>query len=815
MDIILRNEPKGLLQNIVTILLVVFAYGAHAQNKVVGKVIDEDNVPIAFANIVAKLKVDSTLVKGAISDDKGLFKIEVNDFDASYLTVSFLGYKTKTVASINSYDLGTIVLEEAAEQLNEVAVVSQKPFIQREQDKLVVNVENSIVGAGSTTLEVLERSPGIIIDQDDNISLSGRSGVRIYIDNKDTRLQGEQLANLLRSLPSSNIEKIEIITNPSVRYEAQGNAGIINIVTKKGKLYGTNGSLTLSPGHGRYFRWNNSIDLNHRTEKLNIFGQYSFSDMNRYQEIVIDRVFLQGDEPRAYYDLQNDFELPIKNHNGRLGMDFNLNDRTTLGVLFSGLVSQQKNRSTSHVLGFDVSRNPTSEELTATDIKSNWSQFTGNFNAGHRFKDESRFDFNLDHASYSNGSDQNFVSDFEFFDRGTMAQDVLLGDVKGSLKLTGLTMDYRLPLKNGNVFETGWKNTWVTADNDLKYVNDRDGTMVPNQNLSNHFIYDEEIYAAYVSYSINREKWNAQLGLRAENTFVKGNQVTTATVFENDYLNFFPTASYNYTLNEKHALGASLGRRIDRPSYGQLNPFRTFVNTNTYREGNPFLQPQFTWVSELSYTFKQRYYIALNMGFTTDNLNMAIIRNGDEEVVVVKPINIDRLKSYSLVASFPVRFWNWWGSNWNVNASVRDFDGEINGFSFDRNNPVVSMNTNHNFNLGKGYRLQVNAFYLFPNYGTITRAKTISAVSLGFQKNILKDRATLRFNFNDIFWNQYPTGRTQFGNLDDTFTSYRDTRFATLSFTWRFGKQTVQPQRSRQSEIQNELNRARQTENNG
>lgn len=803
------------MQKIVIMLLVVVTYGAHAQKKLTGKVIDVVNEPIAFANIVAKLKKDSTLVKGAISDSEGHFEITINDSNACYLIVSYIGYKTRTIATISSGYLGSILLEETAEQLQEVAVVSQKPFIQREQDKLVINVENSIVGAGSTTLEVLERSPGIIIDQDDNISLSGRSGVRVYIDNKDTRLQGEQLANLLRSLPSSNIEKIEIITNPSVKYEAQGNAGIINIVTKKGKLYGTNGSLTLSPGQGRYFRWNNSIDFNHRTEKFNLFGQYSFSDMNRYQEIVIDRVFQQGDVPTAFYDLQNDFELPITNHNGRLGLDYNLSERTTMGVLFSGLRSLQKNISTSHVLGFDVARNPTSEELTTTNIESNWNQFTANFNLGQRFKNESSIDLNLDLARYTNGSDQRFVSDFDFFDSNTSAQDILLGDVDGFLNLSGITLDYRLPLKNGNIFEAGWKNTWVTSDNDLKYVNDNSGTITTNTNLSNHFIYDEDIYAAYASFSINNEKWNAQLGLRAENTFIQGNQVTTNTIFENDYLNLFPTASYNYTFNEKHALGVSFGRRIDRPGYNQLNPFRTFVNTNTFREGNPFLQPQFTWITELSYTFKQRYYIALNAGYTNDNLNMAIIRNGDEEVVVVKPINIDKLKSYSLVASFPVKFWNWWQSNWNINASLQDFDGEINGFSFDRNNPVVSMNTNHNFNLGKGYRLQVNAFYLFPHYGTITRAETISAVSLGFQKNILKDKVTLRFNFNDIFWNQYPTGRTQFGNLDDTFTSYRDTRFATLSFTWRFGKQTIQTQRRRQSEIQNELNRARQTENNG
>ncbi|MBA4745995.1 MAG: TonB-dependent receptor [Muricauda sp.] len=802
-------------RSIVMPLFLISTIFGYAQQPIEGIVVDLEDNPIAFANIVAQLKMDSTLVKGAITDMEGRFELELPNHGDCFLTISYVGFKTKQISTIEKLDLETIYLEAKAEALDEVAVVAEKPFVQREQDKLVVNVQNSIVSAGGTTLEVLEKSPGIIVDQDDNISLSGRSGVRIYIDDKDTRLQGEQLANLLRSLPSSNIEKIEIISNPSVKYEAQGNAGIINIVTKKGKLYGTNGSITLSPGHGRFVRWSNSLDFNHRNENFNVFGQYSFATMNRYQEIVIDRVFLEGDEPMAYYDLQNDFELPMKNHNARLGMDFNAGDRTTFGILFSGLTSVNENQSTSHVLGYDVDRQPISEELTTTDITSKWNQFTTNFNARHTFKGKSSIDFNFDHARYNNGSDQWFVSDFEFFDRGTTAQEILLGDVDGFLNLTGLTLDYVLPLDKGNRLEAGWKNTWVKSDNDLRYVNDRNGVLVPNTNLSNRFIYDEAIYAAYVSLNTNKEKWNAQIGLRAESTFIQGNQVTTQTVFENDYVNLFPTASYNYTFNEKHALGASFGRRIDRPSYGQLNPFRTFVNTNTYREGNPFLQPQFTWITELNYTFAQRYYVALNMGYTSDNLNMAIIRNGDEEVVVVKPINIDKLRDYSLVASFPVTFFHWWRSNWNVNASIRDFDGEINGFNFNRNNPIVSMNTNHNFDLGKGYRLQVNAFYLFPHYGTITRAETISAFSLGIQKNILKDKATLRFNFNDIFWNQYPTGRTQFGNLDDSFTSYRDTRYATLSFTWRFGKQTVQPQRRRQSEIQDELNRARQTENNG
>lgn len=803
-----------MIKKILGLLFILIVVEAHSQTTFNGKIVDSNGEAIAFANVVAMRQSDSTLVKGAITDIDGLFSIDIQQPDKSFLSISYVGYKTKVISDLSTTNLGDIPLEDQTQELQEVAVVAQKPFIQKEQDKLVLNIENSIVNTGNSTMEILEKAPGVIVDQDDVISLSGRTGVRIYIDGKDTRLQGEQLANLLRSLPSSNIEKVEIITNPSVRYEAQGNAGIINIVTKKGKLYGTNGSLTLSPGYGRYFRWNSSIDFNHRTEKFNLYGQYSYTDRNQYQEIVIDRTFLDGEQPMGYYDLQNDFELPLKTHTGRLGVDFTASEKTTLGVLFTGLNNGNKNISTSNILGYNTDRVLISEENTDTNINSEWNQLTANFNARHTFTEKSILNFNFDHARYSNWSNQRFTSNFEFFDSNTTAQDILLGDIDGYLNLTGLTLDYELTLKNGDRFEAGWKNTWVTSDNDLVYVNENNGVTTPNTNLSNHFIYDEDIYAAYVSYNLNRKKWNAQFGLRAENTSVTGNQVTTNTINEQDYLNLFPTASYNYTLNENHTLGISAGRRIDRPGYAQLNPFRTFVNTNTYREGNPYLQPQFTWVSEINYTFKQRYYFAFNVGYTEDVLTMAIVRDGDEEVVIVRPINIANLKSYSFVASLPIKFSNWWQSNWNLNASLNDFDGEINGFNFDRNNPVVSLNTNHSFGLGKGYRLQAGAFYLFPHYATITKAQTISSFSLGLQKNLFNDSMTLRFNVNDIFWNQYPTGRTRFGNLDDTFTSYRDTRYATLSVSWRFGKQSVQPVRRRQSEIQEEMNRARQENNN-
>lgn len=794
-------------------LLILTNNLGFSQINITGKVVDEDANPLPLVNIALFQADDSTFLKGNITEEDGSFEINLSQNGTYFLTLSYVGYQEKSMPFSQSTDFGNIRLELQAETLEDVVITSQRPMIQREQDKLIVNVEGSILSTGNSTLEILQKSPGVMIDQDDNLSMNGRSGVRVYIDNKDTRLQGDQLASLLQSMPAGSIERIELITNPSVKYEAEGNAGIINIVTKRGKFFGTNGSISLSPGYGRYFRWENSIQFNHRTEKWNFFGQYAFAKRNQYMEIVIDRIFLENGQPTSIFDLQNDFRLPIENHTPRFGIDFTPSERTTMGVLISGLANLTGSDAFSDIDEFSPEVQLVSQQTTDTYTETEWFQFTTNYNIRHTFNNKSLVDFDFDFARYKNNSDQHFLSQFLDEKDAVLLENTLAGTVDGGLRLIGLTLDYELPFENGTKLEAGWKNTWVKTDNDLQYTDEVNGVITPNDRLSNHFIYDEAIYAAYLNYNITKDKWNANVGLRGEKTFIEGDQLTTQTTIDNDYFNIFPSVSFNYTLSTDHLVGLSVGRRIDRPGYNDLNPFRFFINTNTFRIGNPFLTPQFTWTSELNYTFKQRYYFALSYGYTIDNLNRAILQEGDEQAVVVKPINIENLKSYSFVASIPIQFTKWWSSQWNFNVSLNDFNSDIEGFQFDRLNPIYVINTSHSISLGKGYRMQLGWFYLPPHYGTITSIRAISNVSFGLQKNILDGKGNIRFNFNDIFYESYPRGQTVFGNIDDTFLSFRDSRFATLSFTINFGKQSVKPQRRRRSGVQEELNRARQNEN--
>lgn len=779
-----------------------------AQVKLKGLLQNEEGIPLAFANIVVN-DPDSNFVNGFIAEEDGSFDLSLKT--GKYLVVfSYIGLQDQSFDIDQSYEFGKIILEKSATELQDVTVTASRPAVQRMQDRLIVNVENSVLSSGNNTLEVLQRSPGIIVDQDGNISMGGRTGVRVYIDGKDTRLGGDQLASILEGMPASSIEKIEIITNPSAKYEAQGNAGIIDIITKKGKLFGYNGSLSLSPGMGRHLRWENNLNFNYRREKLNLYGQYSFAKRNQYMEILIERAFLKDGIPQSDIDMATLFRLPIETHSPRIGLDYFVSDQTTIGVLltsFANLTGQDADNviATRNNMGQLIGG-----QETAMNTSTNWYQYTGNLNIKHNFSGNSNLDIDFDYARYDNNSDQFFDSEFTDQTGSILLQNALIGRVDGYLDLKGLTIDFSQKIGDGNAFEAGWKNTIVGTDNDLVYLDEEEGVRTLNTNLSNRFIYDEKIYAAYANFRFTSGKLNGNLGIRAEQTNIKGQQVTTDENFDNDYLNLFPSFSVNYEINKDYTVGLSGSRRLDRPGYNDLNPFRFFVNNYTYRVGNPTLTPQFTWGAEANLTLKQRYYFAFSYGLIRDNLTRAILQDGDREEVIVTPLNIDDLKSFGFTASFPINFSGKWTSQWNINASINDFKGVVGGFNFERVNRILVINTNHNFELGRGFRLQVGGFYLPAHYASISRINDISNVTLGLQKSILNNKGSLRFNVNDVFYQGYPTGRTTYGNLDDIFISKRDSRYATLTFNFRFGKQTVKSQRRRQSGIQDEMDRARQ-----
>jgi len=795
---------------IITIAICWCGLNLYGQINITGTLLDSDGNGLAYANIVSYRTQDSVLQKVFTTDESGQFNIELQE-GSYWLDFSYVGFEVRRETINDSKNMGEVILTALAQSLDEVTVNATRPLLQRSNEKLIVNVENSILSTGNNTLEILQKSPGIIVDQDGDISLNGRNNVRIFLDGKDTRLGGDQLASLLEGMPASGIERIEIITNPSAKYEAQGNAGIIDIITKRGKLFGTNGSFSLTSGRGQYFRWDNNINFNHKTEKFNLYGQYSFAKRNQYMEIIIDRQFLDQGEVSSRVDMNTLFRLPIETHSPRLGIDYNLGEKSKIGVLLSGFLNRTGQESFAVIDAKDGAGDFLLAQITDADAKTNWTQYTSNLYFQHAFDNQSKLDVNVDWAKYNNSSEEAFLSTFFDNENVQLFKNSLLGNVQGDFQLLGLSGDYSKQLNEQQKIELGVKSTLVKTNNDVAYLDAMNGDTTLNLGLSNHFIYRENINATYFNYSIQKGKWNGSTGLRVENTQIEGEQITTDEVFDNDYTNFFPSFSSNYTFNPNNILGASISRRLDRPSYQDLNPFRFFVNTYTFRVGNPLLTPQYTWSYELNYTLKQRYFFSVNYALTIDNLDRAIFESGNEEVVVVAPINVDQVNSLAINASAPINFNKRWTSQWNASLSFNDYNGVIGGFDFERLNTILVLKTNHNINLGKGYTMQFGGFYLPAHWASVTKINDISQISLGFQKRILENRGSLRLNANDIFYQGFPSGRTLFGTIDDRFISKRDSRYVSFTFSLNFGKQSVRAAPPRRSAVQEEMRRARQS----
>ena len=782
-----------------------------AQIKVSGTVTDEKGDPLPYANVIVYERIDTLIVMGTITDDEGKFALDIKEPRAYRVELSSLGYETRSFIISESTDLGTVLLVASQVQLDEIEVIGSKPLLQRKNNKLILNVGDNVANLGNSMLEILQKSPGVMVDQNNTILLNGRSGVRVFVDGKDTRLSGNALGDLLNNIRSTAIDHIEIIQNPSAKYEAQGNAGIINIITKKGKLQGTNGSITMSSGFGRYFRLENSLNINHRRERYNIYGQYTLAKRDEWLKVEIDRLFLnENNNIRSRVRLDNVFKTPNESHSLKVGFDYGGNDGLRFGFQMSGLFNDEQQNGISLIGTSDRENKLVLDQETNSNNATYWDSYTGNGYSQYAFKNGSTLDFDVDLAHYRNQIDQNFVSSLLNLENGTFRENRQTGVIGTRLQILGLSSDYKTLPNDFSQIQTGYKFVGANSSNSVRYNDFVAGQDAPVGSVSNSFEYVEHIHGIYVNYSNQRKKWGLDIGLRSEYTDTQGAQHSSDVRIKRSYLDLFPSMSVNHSIGEEQDLAFSIGRRIDRPVYHQLNPFRLNIDTNTFTTGEPNLRPQYTWSTETSYNVKGKYFISLSYAVTTDFITEAAIQDESRQEVLLKPINIDDVKTISLNMNVPLKLGQWLQSNINVSSSWSKFTGVISGAKLDRWAPRVNVNSSTNFSCGNGYKLFVNTFHLFSHYSGITELETISSISFGARKSFLKGRADVSINVNDLFWNQYPVGQTDFALLIDNFRSYRDTRYIMMGLTYKFGNASIASERKRRSQIQKEKDRARQ-----
>jgi len=793
-------------------------FGRQSASGIEGSVTDSKGNALMGVTVALLNAGDHKLAKADVTNDKGIYHIEWNTAGDYILQASFLGFDAYTSEKIafNGHDkiiCPVIALSEKAATLGDVTIKASKPLIEVQADKLVVNVENSIINTGSSALEVLSRSPGVSVDQNDNISLKGKQGVTVMMDGKLVPISGQDLANMLRGMSAGSIEKIELISNPSARYDAAGTAGIINIVTKKNKKDGFNGSVNANYGQGIYPKAGAGFNLNYRNKKLNVYSSYNYAYRKNSNELNLDRRFYQDGAFSTAYKQHNYITFPLQNHTANLGVDYSLNARTSVGASVTGGVNQYAPTGAAYTYVVDADGITQSRFSTDNTQTNKWHNYAVNANIRHKFDSTgTELSVDADYARYWNNNTQDYITQYYLADGASDPVQnpyLLHGDLSGLTQIRSLKADFSHRFKNGLHFEAGAKSSYVTADNQSAFYDESNGGHVFDATKSNHFIYDENINAAYVNGSKEWKKWTAQVGFRLEQTNIKGDQKVNNTSFEKHYAQLFPSISVHRHINDVHDLGLTLSRRIERPNYNQLNPFKFYLDPTSYKEGNPYLNPALTYSVELSHTYKGRFITTLSFSHT-NNVITEVIQPVDSinHVSQITDKNLASMTFAGISGAYPIQVFKWWNSTNSINFYYAYYQGNLANTPLKNGKPALELNSVNSFLLPHDWSLEASLYYQSSQVYGYMNLKPIWMLNAGVQKNILDKQATIKLSITDIFWHGNPSGTNTYANYYESFVVKRDTRVATLSFIYRFGRKNIAPVRRRSSGAEDEIRRA-------
>lgn len=781
-------------------IMLTAALIANAQLKtgsVNGIVIDGSQKTIESATVALLRAKDSSTVKFSVAAKNGKFSFDNIPAGRYLVSISAVGHQKGfseifEISSASSLvQLKTIELVPQAKGMATVTVTAKRPLIEQKIDRMVVNVEASVTNVGATALEVLEKSPGISVDKDGNISLKGKEGVLVLIDGRLTQLGGTDLANLLRNMNANQLDQIEIMTNPPAKYDAAGNAGIINIKTKKNKQTGYNGSANVGYSQGKYPKTNESFNFNYKQGKVNVFTNLSHNYRKNFNTLKINRNLLNESTKmlEKYFDQEAKMMNEGNSFNAKMGLDFFATKKTTYGVVFNGFSSPGSFTNRNRTLISDPNRNLINDTRATVDNTESWKNFSTNLNFRTLLDTAGKeLTADMDYMLYNSKNDQYLVNAyFNAVGNPVSKADTLLGSLPQNIKIYSGRMDYLQPLKNAARLEAGIKSSLVKTDNNAQYDSIQYGQMVHDFNRSNYFIYEENINAAYVN--LNKQlskKLGAQLGLRLENTNAKGKQLTTGETFYRRYTQLFPTMFLQYKANEKNNFGLNYGRRLRRPNYESLNPFIRFLDRYTYEQGNPNLKPQFSHNIELSHTYRNFLTTTLNYTRTTDIIQQVIEQKGEE--AYAKQANIAKQRQFGISISANNPITKWWTNSIYVNLFHNKFEGLVNNEPVAIKATTLMLNGSQQFKFAKTWTAEISGFFRTAGVEGVILVKPLGMLATGISKQVFKNQGTIRLNVRDIFYTQRFSAKTKYGNVDAKFKQAGDSRVVSIGFNYRFSK---------------------------
>ncbi|MDB5233652.1 MAG: hypothetical protein JWR44_645 [Hymenobacter sp.] len=806
--------PLQFLRTLLALALVVPA-AALGQGRagVSGTVATPAGVAVEYATVTLHRAADSAVVKTEFTDMQGHFQLDGNSGNRYRVSVAQVGFERYWSAPFElpagSLSLPGIRLTTSqATALKEVTVTARKPLFEHHADRTVVNVADSPLSAGATALDVLGRSPGVTTDARDNLSLRGRNGLLVVIDGKRVPLTGIELADYLKALPAEQVQSIELITNPGAKYDAQGGAGVIAINLKRDQRLGTNGSANVSYGRGQYGKFTGGLSLNHRGKNVSSYSSYAYSDRQGFALLDFTRRYAAtSTQLGATSQLATERLSHLRSHTAKLGADFTLTKHTQLGVALSGLGSQTVYATTNNT---EVNTGGSSIERYSSTLAQTLTQPSGaaNLNLRHTFADSATarsLSADVDWARYRT---TRVLGLNTYFTEPVQPSTVLDGNQRSTLTIQSVKADFGQPLPYRTRLEAGAKMTQVVSDNDVAFVTTSRGVSTFRADISTPFRYEENVNAAYASLRGTLPKTTWQAGLRAEQTNTLA-EVSGEKTNEQHYLQLFPSASVQRTLSERHALALSAARRIDRPTYGQVNPLRNYFDATSYRSGNPELVAQTSYNFELSHTYRQKFSTAVAYAQTALPIVNVVQPSPDGgRVVVNRDVNLSAEHFYGLTLTAPLDLAKWWALYANGVAFYDRVVGRLNDTPLDRGRVAFSLTANNSFTLPHGWSADVNGQYQSGQVFAFETIRPRGQVSAGVQKSLWNKQGTLRVNVADIFYTTPVSSTSTYDNFSETFRRGEDTRVVTAALTYRFGNSKVAGARKRAAGADEEIKRA-------
>lgn len=754
-----------------------------------GKVRDDKNKAIPFASVFLMRSSDSTLVRGTSADENGLFQIENINQGLYLLKASYIGWSSKSTVLDISKDItiGAIIIAQKAEELDEVVVTSNRPQVEKKVDRLVFNVENTVLSQ-SSSWDILKQTPGVIVMQDE-LQIRNQAAT-VYINDRKVQLSSEEVRNLLENYQGENIKSVEVINNPPARYDAEGGA-VLNIITSKNISLGYKGNINTTYTQGIFSKYNFGTSHFYKTEKLNLNLSYSFAPRKDFRDLEGETNFIN--ETGIYSKWLTNFGDTDRRrtHNVGLAIDYEINGRNEINITSNARLTPFGAFESSQNTIIRNALNVIDSTFTTASLEDEEkNNISGDVTFKHRFKENGSLLVNGHYTNFNLSRTQDAQSDYFTPDGGLIKEFNFFTDANQDIEIITAQIDYSNLLKSTSL-EAGIKGSFINSQSTLDYFT-LNNNRVLDPELSDSFLYDESVYAAYTSLSHDWEKWSIKIGLRAEHTKSTGTSLALSRVNSLEYFELFPSFYLLHNRNENHSFSFDYSRKLRRPRYEDLNPFRTFINENNFTEGNPNLTPSFSDNFNINYTLNQEFFFDLY--YRDNGRYISKLAFQDNENQILRSISQNVLKSTSY--GFDFNYGKSISNNWYLYSYLSIFHEDETFLALESNTVAatneiqgVYLDITNYITLSKDgtFKGEAGITYLSGFIGGSYTLEESTNLTFGIRKSLWNRRALISLNVNDILAKANPRLTSKYLNQDNNFLVVPETQYVRFGFTYNFG----------------------------